>query len=111
MKFVNIAEAWLRVVKTTLLPNGGSPFVVVVNGDRQDFFRLVLADDVAVQILPDLLGWRRGFSLLVQLLAGTLALDGLLDRFLGVGFGKDDEEMVAFFAFDKPEIETPRIRQ
>ena len=81
---------------------------MVVNGDREDFFRLVLADDVAVQILPDLFGRRRRFPLLVQFLPGTLALDGLLDGFLGVGFGKDNEEMVAFFAFDKPEIETPQ---
>lgn len=68
------------------------PFVVVVNGDGQDFFSVILSDDVLVEVVEYLLGRRRWFF--VQ----TLFVFGILLLFT-VYFAEHNEEVVALLAF------------
>lgn len=64
-------------------------FVVIVDGDRQNFFGQILSDDVRVQVFHDLL-WRwRLFATILRF---------LLDRFLRINFAEYDEKVMAFLA-------------
>lgn len=63
--------------------------VVIVDGDGEHLLGQILTDDVRVEVLHDLLWWRRLFARVLRL---------LLDRLLRVHFAEHDEEVMAFLA-------------
>lgn len=68
--------------------------VVIVHRYREDFLGQLLSNHVPVQILHDLLRWRRRLSLSL----GLCVLDGLFR----VDLAQDYEEVMAFLTLDEP---------